>query len=562
VSDLKNDALLAKKKFSTSIQEAQEYIENFDILETINNVGNDEVFTPLKICNEVLDLLPNEVWENPQYKWLNPVDKNGVFLREIAIRLDKGLLYWEPNAEKRKKHILQNMLYSIGLTRFTSQVSRRTVYYCSVANKIFDGLTDNNGNSINGYSIGNGSWFKDSEGNIKTPNTDHTFHNNKCEFCGILKYDSAGKYGKYADPKQIEHYAYEFIHSKDTFSNLQNRFFKGDKTMKFDIIIGNPPYQLSLGTKGGNKSLSKQIFPDFIEQAILLNPKYFSFIIPARWFTGDAQDKSFLKLREFIKNNNHISDLVYYRNYKDVFPNNVIKGGVCYFLHKRDYEGDVRFTEVEENQKNTVKRPLFEENNNVIYSSYKFISILNKVKNKNFQSITAITNGRNAFGIVGKEEELNKFTKEKPFQNSYSVYIKGKQIRFIAKNSDKLENLDLIKKYKVFVSKSAGDPIDDNKIIGMPFLGEPGTLCSDTYIPIGFFSEEKQASNLLKYLKTKFVRFLISTLKASQNVYQNVYQNVPLQEFSSEYNDEDLYKKYSLSIDEIKYIEDTIEEMK
>ena len=107
----KNEALMAEKKHRTSVEEAQEYIENFDILETINNVGNDEVFTPVKVCQQILDILPDEVWTNPNYKWLNPSDKNGVFHREIAIRLDEGLKDWEPDEEKRKKHILQNMLF-------------------------------------------------------------------------------------------------------------------------------------------------------------------------------------------------------------------------------------------------------------------------------------------------------------------------------------------------------------------------------------------------------------------------------------------------------------------
>src|SRR5690554_4394269 len=207
---IKNEALTAEQKYKTSIEEAQDYIENFDILETINNVGNDEVFTPVKICKQVLNMLPEEVWSNPNYKWLNPSDKNGVFPREIAIRLNEGLKEWEPDEEKRKKHILQNMLYSIGLTKFTSQVSRRTLYYCSDANRKFDGKIDEHGKSINGYAIGNGSWFNNFEGNILNPTSNHSFNKKgRCIYCGIRSKDKKGKPGRYSDPNQVEHYSYD-----------------------------------------------------------------------------------------------------------------------------------------------------------------------------------------------------------------------------------------------------------------------------------------------------------------------------------------------------------------
>ncbi|MCF7932014.1 MAG: class I SAM-dependent methyltransferase, partial [Acholeplasmataceae bacterium] len=230
-----NKAVEAENRFLSSVTEAAEYIENFDILETINNVGNDEVFTPVRVCNEILDMLPKDVWSNPAYKWLNPVDKNGVFLREIALRLDEGLKDVIVEQEARRKHILQNMLFSIGLTKFTSLVSRRTVYYCSNANQAFNSEAE-------GFAIGNGTWFNTPEGNIITPQTEHDFdRRGKCRFCGI------SKSSKYSDPKQIEHYAYEFIHVDDIERHLQHTFFKGDKNMKFDIIIGNPPYQLADG---------------------------------------------------------------------------------------------------------------------------------------------------------------------------------------------------------------------------------------------------------------------------------------------------------------------------
>lgn len=211
--------LNAEKKYNTAVEEASDCIEHFDILETITNVGNDEVFTPRKTADMILDSLPEEVWHNPNYKWLNPATKNGIFEREIAIRLDEGLKDVIPDKETRRKHILQNMIFAIGQTKFTSNVARRTVYCCSEANRKCDGIKAPDGHYVNGYAIGNGSWFDNEEGNIKTPCTDHEIDpktkkcnlNTICSFrkwvfvvksyilCGGISYGSIHQYLK-SDP--------------------------------------------------------------------------------------------------------------------------------------------------------------------------------------------------------------------------------------------------------------------------------------------------------------------------------------------------------------------------
>jgi site-specific DNA-methyltransferase (adenine-specific) len=314
-----NEALNAERKYLTSVEEASQYIENFDILETINNVGNDEIFTPVNVCNKMLDILPIDVWSNPSFKWLNPCDKNGVFLREIAIRLDEGLEEVIVDQEQRRKHILKDMLYSIGLTRFTSLVARRTVYYCSKANRKF--CTDKEG-----YAIGNGSWFPDEEGNIKTPITEHTFDKKgKCIYC------RTSNISKYHDPNQIEHYAYEFIHIDDIENHLQERLFRGEN-MKFDIVIGNPPYQLS---DGGFGASAGAIYQHFVTRAISLKPKYLSMIIPTRWISDGKGVKEF---REQMIKDTRLRELHDYVDAHTCFPSVTdIKGGVCYFLWDRDY---------------------------------------------------------------------------------------------------------------------------------------------------------------------------------------------------------------------------------
>ncbi len=342
-----------------------------------------------------------------------------------------------------------------------------------------------------------------------------------------------------------------------------------EKEMKFDAVVGNPPYQENIGGKN-NESLAKQLFPYFIINSIELNPNYVSLITPSRWFTGDAQDKSFLRLRKYLKENNHFLKIFNYKNEKDLFKTVEIKGGINYFLFSSKYNGKVEFTNYYNNIYETYLRNLFEESLDIIIVDNNYFPIIEKVKKNNFISITKITKGRNAFGIVGKENIVNEISKETYFENSSPLRCKNNIIRYI--NPDIIKKgYNIFTKYKVFISKSAGDPKSDFKIIGTPYIAEPFSACTDSLIPIGEFETFEEAFNLHNYLKTKFVRLLISTLKSSQNVYQNVYEFVPLQDFTnnSDINwnvsipeiDKQLYKKYNLTEEEIYFIENKIKPM-
>ena len=357
---------------------------------------------------------------------------------------------------------------------------------------------------------------------------------------------------------------YNKIHNPNTWNK------EGD-IMKFDAIVGNPPYQENISNSKDNSSLSKQLFPSFVEGAIKLNPTYVSLITPSRWFAGDAQDKSFVKLREYLKIHNSIVKIYHYPNEKDLFSNVEIKGGINYFLYEQAYNGLVDFYICENAIKNKSTRPLFEEGLDIIIADSNTYPILLKVKNNNFISLTTITKGRNAFGIVGKEDKIAEITTSNFENGLVPIRCKENKIRYI---NPKLitKNVDVFKSYKVFVSKSAGNPNSDNKIIGTPYLGRKNEACTDSLIPFGCFENEEEAINLQKYLKTKFLRFMVRILKVSQNVYQNVYQFVPLQDFTNKSDidwsktideiDQQLYQKYNLNDEEIKYIEDKIKEMK
>lgn len=568
---MKNEALNAELKHKTAVESAYDYIENFDILETITNVGNDEVFTPRKTCDMMLDILPKEVWSNPNYKWLNPATKNGIFEREIALRLDKGLEKKIPNKAKRRKHILQNMIYSIGLTKFTANVARRTLYYCSEANRKCDGIVAEDGHYVNGYAIGNGTWFDDAEGNIKTPNTDHCFEekDKHCKFCGI-KDDS-----KYLDANQIEKYAYEFIHvpADKLDEYIARRFFKGDKKMKFDVVIGNPPYQLSFGIEGKNSSNAKSIYNLFIEQAMRLKPKYISMIVKSTWMTRTAQGVS----DEWI--DNMISDTRFktihdFSDGQECFPTLSLNGGVNYFLWDRDYNGPCKYV-FHDNGKIFERNGYLDElNAGVIVRDPKDLKLIEKISKiegkyfkdeiKNFSGLVSpkhFFDKDNLLTSNWKEYKLEQDTvhnikyyvsqsfNEKPFG-----WISEKQL---PKNKG-TKDIN-----KVYIPAANGSV---DWVLGKPFYGEPNSVCSQTYLIIGYdpakhnFSKE-QCENIISYIKTKFFRYLVSIKKKTQNGPRGVYQFVPLQDFNQQWTDEKLYKKYNLSNDEINVIESLIKPM-
>lgn len=561
----KNEALMAEKKHRTSVEEAQEYIENFDILETINNVGNDEVFTPVKVCQQILDILPDEVWTNPNYKWLNPSDKNGVFHREIAIRLDEGLKDWEPDEEKRKKHILQNMLFSIGLTKFTSQVSRRTLYYCSDANRSFDGKRDSHGHSINGYAIGDGSWFDNPEGNIKTPSTTHKFVKGRCKYCGTREKSRDGSPGRYSDPKQLEHYAYEFIHVDNIEKHLQKRFFGGEN-MKFYIIVGNPPYQLS---DGGSGASAKPIYNLFVEQAIRLNPKYLTMIIPSRWMSGGKGLDSF---RNNMISSNKISVLHDFPDHKQCFPQANIPGGVCYFMWQFNYKGKTKIYRHDGNNIYHSNRYLKEKGISIFIREEKQLDIVNKVNELKEEKISKIISPLKPYGLrVDFFKDPKKYKlppiNGKPLNNGIIIHgvIDGKrEKRYVLQEYPIPKLFSDLTDWKIFINRAdgaagyIGNP-KPARILGTPILAKPYEIATESFIQIGSFKTEKEAKNLLSYMRTKFFRFIVGVKKISQDMPSRVYELVPIQEFNKSWTDEELYKKYNLSHDEISYIDELID---
>lgn len=343
--------------------------------------------------------------------------------------------------------------------------------------------------------------------------------------------------------------------------------------IKFEAVVGNPPYQEVISSNKSNKSLSKQLFPFFIKMTIMLNSTYVAFITPSRWFTGDAQDGSFIKLREFIKSNNHIRAIKNYPIASNVFPDVFIAGGVNYYLYDKNYSGKVDFSVCVDNKTVTQIRNLFEEGLDIIVSSSENYAMIRKLRDSKFVSLTTITKGRDAFGITGKNAD--NISSASAFENAYELRCAHEEIRYVSK--DKItKNIDIADKWKIFISKGNGGAgtLGDGKpvaILGKPYIGKAQSVCTDSLIPIGAFDTKSEALNLQKYIKTKFLRYMVGILKVSQNVYQNVYQFVPLQDFTDKSDidwsksiaeiDKQLYRKYNLDDSEIAFIESMIKPM-
>lgn len=271
-------------------------------------------------------------------------------------------------------------------------------------------------------------------------------------------------------------------------------------------------------------------------------------ITPSRWVTADGQDNSFPSLRRFIAENNHVRKILSY-NGKSLFPNAEL-GDVAILVWEKGFEGDVLFEEHFSGlEVSSMYRPLLENEIEMIIPLNNIVPILMKVIGKeHFKSINAITTGRDVFGIPGKGIESR--TSEHSFEGAYKVLCAKEKVRYIRSSELKKEST-LTNLYKVFISKANGGAglLTDSKsnfIIGKPFVAEPKVVCTDSLIAFGEYSNILEAQNLSKYLRTKFLRFIVGILKVSQNLYQNVYRFVPLQDFT-EQSDID-WKK---SIDEI-----------
>ena len=490
---------------------------NPDVLNCIANLSNDEVFTPPSLANQVLDLLPQELFWSPKTRFLDPFTKSGVFLREIVKRLDKGLEDQIPDRQERIDHIMHNQVYGIACTELTALLARRSVYCSKTANGRF--------------AV---SMFDNPEGNIRYEAIQHSWVGGKCRFCGA----SQSVYDRGTDAEQ---YAYQFIHT-DNPSQLTGN-------MTFDVIIGNPPYQLA---DGGNAASAKPLYHLFVQQAIRLSPRYLSMIIPARWYSGG---KGLDEFRDLMLNDTRLSYLVDYFDSNDCFPGIDLSGGVCYFLWDQQHSGDCIVRSIINGKESIIQRPLIEKGNDSFVRFNSSISILEKIKQFQESSFIQLVSSRKPFGIATNE----KIDTEKGI-NGIKIYAYPKN--GYIESSKVSANKQSVYKPKVLISYAYGERGNfPYLVIGKPFIGEVNSCCSETYLMIGPFDTTNECENVMSYIRTKFFRFLVLLRKNTQHATSKVYQFVPLQDFSHPWTDEMLYKKYNLTEDEIAFIESMIRPM-
>ena len=507
---------------------------NPDVLTCIANLSNDEVFTPPEFANRMLDTLTEtwaanhqgaNLWADPTVTFLDPCTKSGVFLREITRRLTEGLAKKIPDLEKRVNHILTKQVFGIGITQITSLLARRSVYCSRHANgkhsiaKVFPNETGN-------------IWFK----RIK-----HTWDGDRCQFCGAARsiFDRA---------KDMETHAYAFIHTDNIKARLAELF---GKNMQFDVIIGNPPYQLA--SDGGTRDVP--IYQHFVEQAKMLQPRFLAMVIPSRWM---ASGLGLSEFRQAVLSDRRMRELVDYPEAHDVFPGVEVKAGVCYFLWDASHNGDCNVTTIRAGEVvGPIQRKLGEYD--VFVRDARAVEILHKVLDRGEASMNTILARDKEFGWTSNFDGFH----EKECSGDVPFYYIRKVKRgagYIGRK-EVFKSAHLIDTWKVLVPEAYGaGETAPHQILGKPLIAPSPSVCTQSFL---FFSvsSRKEAESLQSYYTTRFFRFLVSVRKITQHATHSTYVWVPMQTWDRTWTDEALFSKYGITQQEQVFIESQVREM-
>ena len=521
------------------------------MLTCIANLSNDEVFTPPEFANQMLDTLAAawadandgaDIWTNPDVTFLDPFTKSGVFLREITRRLTDGLILTFPDLAQRVDHILTRQVFGIGITQLTALLARRSVYCSKFAN--------------GPHSIARS--FTTEDGNIWFDRTDHAwgggkrefrvdpltreeiavYTNRKCTYCGASE-------GSYARGDDLETHAYAFIHTDDIRARIAELF--GDN-MQFDVIIGNPPYQLS---DGGYGTSAAPIYQMFVEKALGLDPRFAVFVTPSRWFAGG---KGLDVYRKKMLSDHRMHDIVDYPKLYEAFPGVKIRGGVSYFLWDREHDGPCTVQTMWDGQPVGEKATRFLDAYDVLVRRNEAVPILEKVRAKREPTLdTRVSTGK-PFG-------LRTFFHGKPTASGLKDPIQlfgSRKITWVARSEVPLSD-GWIDQWKVLMTAVQGTSAAvETKFLSKPIIAGPGTACTETYLVAGRFDAEEQATRYAAYLRTRFVRFLVSLRKSTQHATRDVYAFVPDVPLDRDWTDAFLYERYGLTDDEIAFIESQV----
>ncbi|MBL3677512.1 MAG: Eco57I restriction-modification methylase domain-containing protein [Alphaproteobacteria bacterium] len=506
---------------------------NPDVLTCIANLSNDEVFTPPEFANRMLDTLAAawaadhsgaNLWTDSTARFLDPFTKSGVFLREITGRLTAGLKDQIPDLQARVTHILTKQVYGIGITQLTSLLARRSVYCSKFAN--------------GPHSIVKS--FAHEQGNIWFERTEHSWEGGKCRFCGASQ--RALDRGE-----DQETHAYAFIHTDDIQTRI-NDIFGG--TMQFDVIIGNPPYQLD---DGGFGKSAAPIYHLFVEQAKTLDPRYLIMVTPSRWMAGG---KGLDKYRERMLADKRMKAIIDHPKLYEGFPGVKIRGGISYFLWSREHNGPCEVQTIWEGKPTgpAVARHL--DAYDVLVRRNEAVPILEKVKAKGEPTLDRRVSSRKPFGFAtnfaGKASAARLTDPVKLFANQRVGYVERQDI---------VVNPQWIDKWKILMTAVQGTSAAvETKFLSKPIIAEPGTACTETYLVAGVFETEQEAQYYARYLKTRLVRFLVSLRKVTQHATRDVYGFVPDLPLNQKWTDSKLYKRYGFTSEEVAFVESQVAE--
>lgn len=469
--ETKGDSNLLWSEMKSYVESAIDKTEHIkDVVRIINKFVKDgtvekkkhgEVMTPITLVREMLDTLPKEVWSNPNLKWLDPANGAGTFPFVIIYKLMNGLKDWEPDTEKRYKHIVENMIY-------VCELQSRNVFL----------------------------WL-----------------------CGV-------------DPKDeytTNTYWGSFL--EEGFDKHMREVWKVDK---FDIVVGNPPYQEMDGT-GGNGSSAKPIYNLFIDKLSLISENIL-FIIPSRWMAGGKGLDIFREKMMSQKKVKFIKDIF---NSSEIFPGTEISGGVCYFLWCNKHNGSCEF--------NGYIRDLSQYD--IIVRDNMSINILEKVINKSKSYYDSRVFPQKPFGM---RSNYNNWV------NDGIPTVTREGIK-MANSIDVSDRFNIISKYKVLISKADGASFNSGRIVSKYIISNPGEACLETYLVCGVFDTKNEAINAGNYLMSKFSRFMLSLRLISQNNSSDKFKWVPdMGNYNICYKDEYLFTYFNLNESEIDFINQKI----
>lgn len=522
---------------------------NPDVLTCIANLSNDEVFTPPEFANRMLDNVEKawaadnggrSLWSNPNVTFLDPFTKSGVFLREITARLTTGLEEEIPDLEERVEHILTRQVFGIGITHLTALLARRSLYCSKWANgphSIARSFKSEDGNiwfERTGHSwVGGSEWVvtADAEGNSVKK-----FTNGKCKHCGASQ-------KAFDRGEGLETHAYAFIHSEDPKALVKDLF---GEDMQFDVIVGNPPYQLD---DGGYGTSAAPIYQKFVEQAKKLEPRLLTMVIPARWFAGG---KGLDEFRDDMLHDRRLRSIFDFPKLYDGFPGVKIRGGICYFLWDGAYDGPCSIQTMWDGEPLGEPVARYLDAYDVLIRRNEAVSILDKVAGAGEPSLNTRVSSRKPFGLPTNFHGS-------ATESAGAIRFYGSQRISWVKKSDLLANTAWVSEWKVLMTAVQGTSAAiETKFLSKPIVAGPGTACSETYLVAGHFATEEEALNYASYLRTRFARFLVSLRKPTQHATRDVYSFVPDLPLDEEWTDEKLYKRYELTEDEIVFLESQV----